>query len=1246
MSRGVRAVVGIAAIAVSPFAGPLSAAFLGVGVSLLGGAVFEPRAQRFGRSGPAGQSVMVRSATEPQKVIYGRAKVSGPLNWFGAAGDSDNFLYYSIVVVDADREIDGYEKLHIDEHVIDIATQVDGNGMVTHPRFVDADGNRLVWCKFYRGTQDQVADQELKVAFPQHWNDSREGKGTAYFIVRLQRDLSEGGANTDNPTANVWHKGAPREIAVTVRGFRVYDPAKDSTAGGSGAHRADDPTTWEWSNNPALCMRDYLADNYLGPGYRAESLPAPYYAAQAAISAEAVTVPDGNGGTVTQPRYTVNGWQPTDDDARVVLESMMTSCHGAYIDAEGLHRVAVGAWATPDHDIDETWLAAGISINPAASSDEIYNFVRGRYTSEAEEWQLVEYPPRGSAAFETADGGRRWTRDFDLEWTTDVYAAQRLAVIELKRGRNQVMLQFRANSKAMQVALWDTCRVSFEALGYFEKTFRCIHIKINPGGVVDLLLREEQASDWTYDLPELDEVSFGDPILREAARPPAPTNLRATSESGGVLLTWTNNGLAESIARTEVYASRVNDRQHAILVARAQGEEYFHDFTAAFPSAPGNRALFYSENPDGPWIEHPWNSWTEGASGEIAITFEGEPGEYYWQVRRADGVYSPVEGTNIATDLGGEQNYRYYWIRNRGRNGLVSEWTPTTPTMGVFGSNGLGGEGESGLSVAELTIYRRATSPPTTPTGGSYDFSTQSLTPPAGWTSEIPSGNDPVYASRGVAAVQGITGVDSIIAWSSPWLHTQEGSAVDIIFRRSATQPATPSPSPGVPAGWYTDVDSVPISSDTLWSSVGTRQNAGQNWTWQVPVRVEGDDGLSVAELAIYRRAASAPSTPTGGSYNFSTQTLTPPTDWSSNIPAGNNPVYTSRAVAAVMGTTGTDTTLTWSAPIMLTQEGAAVDIVFRRSATQPSTPSPSSGVPSGWYTDVNSVPGSADPLWSSVGTRENAGQNWVWQTPIRVEGQDGEDGLTASISNRAFSIQCDAGGVPISGAFTNAVGQWTLYSGSTDVTASATFSGSTSGVTGSVNTATNTPVTGAKGSYRITAIAGETGYLQMTATYGGKSITERFNVQKVRAGTASAFASTNSVSNISSGTYTQIAGPISIASAGSGTLRTSGTLNYSVSPSTTTTAHRAQVKIQYREAGGTYGDFSGTEVTGSDAYYIPGDLSYLDGAASISQQTTAASSDPKVYEFRLMGRLQAGTDELDTTPFANASGFNCSWVP
>lgn len=80
---------------------------------------------------------------------------------------------------------------------------------------------------------------------------------------------------------------------------------------------------------------------------------------------------------------------------------------------------------------------------------------------------------------------------------------------------------------------------------------------------------------------------------------------------------------------------------------------------------------------------------------------------------------------------------------------------------------------------------------------------------------------------------------------------------------------------------------------------------------------------------------------------------------------------------------------------------------------------------------------------------------------------------------------------------YSDAVGQVTVWSGTTDVTATATLSSAVTNVTGSVNTALNTPVTGAKGSYRVTGMSAASGYLTITAVYGGATVTSQFAVTK-----------------------------------------------------------------------------------------------------------------------------------------------------
>jgi hypothetical protein len=106
-----------------------------------------------------------------------------------------------------------------------------------------------------------------------------------------------------------------------------------------------------------------------------------------------------------------------------------------------------------------------------------------------------------------------------------------------------------------------------------------------------------------------------------------------------------------------------------------------------------------------------------------------------------------------------------------------------------------------------------------------------------------------------------------------------------------------------------------------MWSAVGQRPSAAANYTWGVPIRIEG---TSAAEVTVFRRSATPPATPTGGSYVFSVPpVLTPPALWFIGIPAGTDPVYTSRAVvSAPAGVTAPVAITGWTATSVSFQNG------------------------------------------------------------------------------------------------------------------------------------------------------------------------------------------------------------------------------------------------------------------------------------------------------------------------------------
>jgi len=195
------------------------------------------------------------------------------------------------------------------------------------------------------------------------------------------------------------------------------------------------------------------------------------------------------------------------------------------------------------------------------------------------------------------------------------------------------------------------------------------------------------------------------------------------------------------------------------------------------------------------------------------------------------------------------------------------------------------GAATDGKSTYAAPVYQRAASAPAAPaTGtGTFNFGTNVLTPPAGWYVSPPAGTDQLYISTTTFSTVGQTATATAGTWSTPYISAQDG---------------TP--------------------------------------------------GTSTFLYSVFARAASAPASPANntGAYNFGANTGTPPAGWSNTIPTGTDPIYAVTTMASISGATGTDSTLSWSTPVMMAQNGvdgingsrSAVLDMYKWSASAPST--------------------------------------------------------------------------------------------------------------------------------------------------------------------------------------------------------------------------------------------------------------------------------------------------------------------
>lgn len=234
---------------------------------------------------PPSRMVTDRGTVQFQQLIYGQVRTAGFLAFFGTSGANNNQLWFVIAL--AGHQCEAIDDVWMDSrHILD--SDISGTGQVTAAAF-NVSGTPYLSVWKHLGTATDPVDPALAAAFPE-WDSSHVGYGIPYMVFNLAR----------NDT--VYPGGAPASFFALVKGRRLYDPRLDSTNGGSGSHRFTDPSTWAWSRNWALAVRDYIAggavvytsatpDKRKALGENDSRVDDAFIIAAANSSDEAVTVP-------------------------------------------------------------------------------------------------------------------------------------------------------------------------------------------------------------------------------------------------------------------------------------------------------------------------------------------------------------------------------------------------------------------------------------------------------------------------------------------------------------------------------------------------------------------------------------------------------------------------------------------------------------------------------------------------------------------------------------------------------------------------------------------------------------------------------------------------------------------------------------------------------------------------------------------------------------------------------------------
>jgi hypothetical protein len=435
----------------------------------------------------ASQQILVRSTTEPRKIVYGEALCSGPLVFMNTNGDAPmpNGALYAIVALTG-HEIDSFQGFYLDDKFIAIADVDTGSdGEVTGGNYGPVGGQPVLYLRGHLGAAAQTVDTMVDSGFAL-WTSNHRGRGVAYLVARM--DQMEG-------AEEVWQSGAPANISALIRGKKVYDPRLDDTftgtwGTGSGAHRLATPSTWAYSSNPALCLADYLIDADLGAEFDSARIDYNSVALAADDCDELVDIPTAS----TEKRFTCNGVLSCLDDHRENIEKILSSMAGTLRYYNGLWRISAGMWpSSSSFALTASDLVGPITYRPQPERTERYNAVRGLYFDPTRAYKETAYLPVQDSSLQTdRDDDLVIWKELDLPMTNSETMCQRLAFRMLAQASLTGVSVFPMGYRGMDIAPGDRGTSTVSELGWSAKNFRDIGVRHVDFVGAELVLKEDE----------------------------------------------------------------------------------------------------------------------------------------------------------------------------------------------------------------------------------------------------------------------------------------------------------------------------------------------------------------------------------------------------------------------------------------------------------------------------------------------------------------------------------------------------------------------------------------------------------------------------------------------------------------------------------------------------------------------------------------------------------------------------------
>jgi hypothetical protein len=449
------------------------------------------KAQKKAKEATEGVEANIESNSKEIPVIYGERRVGGTRVYIDTSRDVKHQYLYMVLVM-AEGKVESISDIKIDDIPITdsrftgkITTSVhlgDDNQPVSTliKNGTKYDNDEDVWDDPYDDEHDPD-DLIPSVSYP--WGDNHRLRGVAYLALKFKWDENA-------------YSGVPNVTAV-VKGKKVYNP---------------DTGVTEWSDNPALCIRDYLTNSRYGKG-----LPASAIDDTAFISAmndlNGFTITPFTGSTDTQKLFTMNHVVDTSKTILQNLNDMLLSCRAFLPYSNGLYSLKIDQTSSSVMSIGADKIISGIAIAGTKKEDR-FNQVKVNFFNKAQNYKEDQavYPESDTGLYQTyltEDEDEPLIDEVDCFSINNYYSAREMARLFLERSRQNMTVAFQGTSELINLEVGEVVSITHPTPQWTNKLFQVQEVALGFDGTVQVTCIEYDAALYTYDTPDEEQPFIG-----------------------------------------------------------------------------------------------------------------------------------------------------------------------------------------------------------------------------------------------------------------------------------------------------------------------------------------------------------------------------------------------------------------------------------------------------------------------------------------------------------------------------------------------------------------------------------------------------------------------------------------------------------------------------------------------------------------------------------------------------------------